>query len=112
MLLAGKTPAPKAILGRKVQQVRKALKGFRVYRALKDSRELRVPRARKAHRAKKGEKGERGEPGTPVRIIQVDGQATCEPNEILASVFCPSGGAPDGAKCTSSPTVGICFKKP
>jgi hypothetical protein len=27
-------------------------------------------------------------------------------------VFCPSGGAPDGAKCGTSPTVGMCLKKP
>jgi hypothetical protein len=30
----------------------------------------------------------------------------------LASVFCPSGGAPDGARCPGSPAVGLCFKKP
>jgi hypothetical protein len=30
----------------------------------------------------------------------------------LASVFCPSGGAPDEAKCPSPPTVALCFKKP
>jgi hypothetical protein len=29
----------------------------------------------------------------------------------LASVFCPTGGAPDGAKCASSPTVAICMTK-
>jgi hypothetical protein len=24
-------------------------------------------------------------------------------------VFCPSGGAPDGAKCATSPAVGMCL---
>jgi hypothetical protein len=37
---------------------------------------------------------------------------SCEANETLISVFCPSGGAPDGAKCGTSPTVGVCLKKP
>ena len=50
--------------------------------------------------------------GAPIRVIQADGPVTCEANEILASAFCPSGGAPDGAKCTSSPTVGLCFRMP
>jgi len=27
-------------------------------------------------------------------------------------VFCPSGGAPDGAKCGSGPAIGLCLKKP
>jgi hypothetical protein len=30
----------------------------------------------------------------------------------LASVFCPSGGSPDGARCSTPPTVALCFKKP
>jgi hypothetical protein len=36
----------------------------------------------------------------------------CEATETLVSVFCPGGGAPDGAKCTTSPTVGLCLKTP
>jgi hypothetical protein len=42
----------------------------------------------------------------------VEGLASCEANEILASVFCPTGGSPDGAKCATSPTIGLCLKKP
>jgi hypothetical protein len=37
---------------------------------------------------------------------------SCEANEILVSVFCPSGGAPDGAKCGTTPTIGLCLGKP
>ena len=59
----------------------------------------------------KGDRGEKGDSGTPVRVVQADGQVSCEANEILASVFCPSGGAPDGAKCASPPTVALCLKK-
>jgi hypothetical protein len=59
-----------------------------------------------------GEKGEKGEAATvAVRAVQVDGPAACEATETLVSVFCPSGGAPDGAACAKPPTVGLCLKK-
>ena len=61
----------------------------------------------------KGDKGDKGDPGTTsnVRAVQADGTIACEANETLVSVFCPSGGAPDGAKCGTSPTVGLCLGK-
>jgi hypothetical protein len=43
--------------------------------------------------------------------VQADGAVSCDANETLVSVFCPSGGAPDGAKCRTTPTVGLCLKK-
>ncbi len=61
----------------------------------------------------KGEKGDKGEAAPALlRAVQVDGSASCESNETLVSVFCPGGGAADGAKCATSPTVGLCLKKP
>jgi hypothetical protein len=61
----------------------------------------------------KGAKGDKGDPGsTSVRAVQADGAVACEANEMLVSVFCPGGGASDGAKCGTSPTVGLCLKKP
>ena len=61
----------------------------------------------------KGEKGDKGEAAAVnLRSVQVDGAASCEANETLVSVFCPSGGAPDGATCGTSPTVGLCLRKP
>jgi hypothetical protein len=69
------------------------------------------PQGAPGDKGEKGEKGEKGDPGTPVRVVQADGQVSCEANEILASVFCPSGGAPDGAKCASPPTIALCLKK-
>ena len=66
----------------------------------------------KGEKGEKGEKGDKVDSGTPVRVVQADGQVSCEANEILASAFCPSGGAPDGAKCANPPTVGLCLKKP
>jgi hypothetical protein len=59
-----------------------------------------------------GSKGDAGRPGTSMRSVQADGAVSCEANEILASVFCPSGGAPDGAKCGTTPTIGLCLGKP
>jgi len=63
-----------------------------------------------------GEKGDKGDKGDAtavnLRSVQADGAPSCEANETLVSVFCPSGGAPDGAKCGTSPTVGLCLRKP
>jgi hypothetical protein len=59
----------------------------------------------------KGAKGDKGDPATNVRAVQSDGAASCDANEILVSVFCPSGGARDGAKCATAPTVGLCLRK-
>ncbi len=60
-----------------------------------------------------GEKGDKGDVApVTVRSVQSDGAASCEANETLVSVFCPSGGAADGAKCGTSPTIGLCLRKP
>jgi hypothetical protein len=63
-----------------------------------------------------GEKGEKGDKGDTaaagLRSVQADGSVSCEASETLVSVFCPGGGAPDGAKCGTLPTVGLCLKKP
>jgi hypothetical protein len=61
----------------------------------------------------KGDKGDKGDAATTnVRAVQADGSVSCESSETLVAVFCPSGGAPDGAKCGTAPTVGLCLKKP
>ena len=54
-----------------------------------------------------GKPGDKGDPGTPtLRSVQADGAVSCDANETLVSVFCPSGGAPDGAKCGTTPNSG------
>lgn len=59
-----------------------------------------------------GPQGDKGETASvSVRAVQAEGIVACESNETLVSVFCPGGGAPDGARCGSSPTVGLCLKK-
>lgn len=69
----------------------------------------------KGEKGDKGDKGEKGDKGDPavagLRVVQGDGAASCEANETLASVFCPGGGAADGAKCATPPTVGLCVRK-
>src|SRR5216684_2769240 len=64
----------------------------------------------------KGEKGDKGDKGAAgsvnIRAVQADGPVSCEGSETLVSVFCPSGGAPDGAKCGAAPTIGLCQQKP
>jgi len=60
-----------------------------------------------------GDKGDKGEAGSVnIRAVQADGPVSCEGSETLVSVFCPSGGAPDGAKCGTAPTIGLCLRKP
>jgi Collagen triple helix repeat (20 copies) len=59
-----------------------------------------------------GPKGDRGDPApVSIRAVQADGAVNCDASETLVSVFCPGGGAADGAKCGTSPTVGVCLKK-
>jgi hypothetical protein len=58
-----------------------------------------------------GAKGDPGPASTSIRSVQVSGEVSCDANETLVSVFCPSGGAPDGAKCGSGPAIGLCLKK-
>jgi hypothetical protein len=60
----------------------------------------------------KGEKGDKGDAGLAgLRSVQADGTVSCDAGETLVSAFCPSGGSPDGAKCATGPTVGLCLKK-
>jgi len=57
-----------------------------------------------------GPKGDSGQ--AAVRSVQADGAVSCDASETLVSVFCPGGGAADGAKCGTTPTIGLCLKKP
>ena len=59
----------------------------------------------------KGDKGDRGDNGASLRSVQADGTVSCEANETLVSVYCPGGGASDGAKCGTTPTIGLCLRK-
>ena len=58
----------------------------------------------------KGDKGDAGQAG--LRFVQTGGAVSCDDNETLVSVFCPKGGAPEGARCRTVPTIGLCLKQP
>ena len=77
---------------------------------------LQGPQGAPGEKGEKGDKGDKGDKSDAATIklgaVQSDGSVTCEANETLVSVFCPSGGAPDGAKCGTAPTVGLCLQKP
>jgi hypothetical protein len=102
--------------GLKVKLAFKGHKGHRVRRATKATWEQLVLPAPKALRdplvPQAPAVAAKGEPSTgAIRVVQGDSPASCESNEALVSVFCPSGGATDGPKCPSSPTVGLCMRK-
>jgi hypothetical protein len=66
----------------------------------------------KGDKGEKGDKGDKGESGAAsLRAVSAEGTVSCEASETLVSVVCPSGGAPDGAKCAGV-AVGLCLKKP
>ena len=58
----------------------------------------------------KGDKGDAGQAG--LRYVQEGGAVSCDDTETLVSVFCPKGGAPEGARCKTVPTIGLCLKRP
>ena len=70
----------------------------------------------KGEKGEKGDKGDKGDKGAAgsvnIRAVQADGPVSCEGSETLVSVFCPGGGALDGAKCGTAPTIGLCLQKP
>jgi hypothetical protein len=68
--------------------------------------------AEKGAKGDRGDKGDKGDSASNLRTVQADTSVSCESDEVLVSVFCPSGGAPDGAKCSVAPTIGLCMKKP
>ena len=72
----------------------------------------RVPKGHKGRRVRPARKGDPGPAGVSIRSVQANGEVSCDANETLVSVFCPSGGAPDGAKCGTGPAIGLCLKKP
>jgi Collagen triple helix repeat (20 copies) len=79
----------------------------------------RGEKGEKGDRGDKGEQGDRGEKGDKgdsgganIRVVQSYDALSCDANETLVSVFCPAGGTADGAKCPSTPAIGLCMRKP
>jgi hypothetical protein len=55
-----------------------------------------------------GPAGAAGAASNRIRSVKADGPVACDANETLVSVFCPAGGASEGAKCATPPTIGLC----
>lgn len=70
------------------------------------------PQGAQGPQGPQGAPGPKGDSGQALRVVQADGAVSCEASETLVSVFCPTGGAADGAKCGTTPTIGLCLKKP
>jgi hypothetical protein len=71
------------------------------------------PQGTQGPQGPQGGPGPKGDSGAAaIRSVQGDGAVSCEASETLVSVFCPSGGAPEGTKCGTGPTIGLCLKKP
>jgi Collagen triple helix repeat (20 copies) len=70
------------------------------------------PQGAQGPQGPQGAPGPKGDPAPQtVRAVQADGSISCDATETLVSVFCPSGGTADGAKCGTAPTIGLCLKK-
>ena len=80
------------ILVRRARPALRACKAFRAHRGKLAPRVRKAPKVRQEKRATKVEKGDVAT--VNVRAVQADGSVSCEANETLVSVFCPSGGAP------------------
>ena len=113
MASCGKAPGPKGDPGPQGPAGPQGAQGVQGVPGTQGQTGAQGPQGPQGAPGEKGEKGDKGDPGTTnVRAVQTDGTATCDASEALVSVFCPSGGAPDGSKCGTSPTIGLCLKKP
>jgi hypothetical protein len=103
----GKEPGPKGDTG---PQGSAGPQGAQGIQGVPGPQGAQGPQGPQGPQGEKGAKGDAG--GSNLRVVQTDGAVSCEANEILVSVFCPGGGAEDGAKCGTASTVGLCLKKP
>jgi hypothetical protein len=109
----GKDPGPKGDPGAQGPAGPQGAQGIQGVAGVQGPAGAQGPQGPQGTPGEKGDKGEKGEAAAVnVRAVQADGSVSCEASETLVSVFCPSGGSPDGAKCGTSPTVGLCLKKP
>jgi hypothetical protein len=109
----GRDPGPKGDPGAQGPAGPQGAQGIQGVAGVQGPAGAQGPQGPQGTPGEKGDKGEKGDAAAVnVRAVQADGSVSCETSETLVSVFCPSGGAPDGAKCGTSPTVGLCIRKP
>ena len=109
----GKDPGPKGDPGPQGPAGPQGAQGVQGVPGAQGQAGAQGPQGPQGAPGEKGAKGDKGDPATTnVRAVQADGPVSCDASETLVSVFCPGGGAPDGPKCGTPPTVGMCLKKP
>ena len=109
----GKDPGPKGDPGAQGPAGPQGAQGIQGVPGAQGQAGAQGPQGPQGGPGEKGAKGDKGDAGmSNVRAVQADGNVTCDASETLVSVFCPSGGAADGAKCATTPTMGLCLKKP
>jgi len=109
----GRDPGPKGEPGAQGPAGPQGAQGIQGVAGVQGQTGAQGPQGPQGAPGDKGEKGDKGEAAAvTLRSVQSDSAVSCEANETLVSVFCPSGGAPDGAKCGTSPTIGLCLRKP
>jgi collagen triple helix repeat protein len=108
----GKEPGPKGDTGPQGPAGPQGAQGVQGVPGAQGQQGPQGPQGPQGAPGAKGEKGDPGPAGASVRSVQADGAVSCDATETLVSVFCPSGGAPDGAKCGTNPSIGLCLKKP
>lgn len=109
----GRSPAPKGDPGPQGPAGPQGAQGLQGVAGTQGPQGSQGPQGPQGAPGVKGDKGDKGDPATSsIRAVQADGSVSCERDEMLVSIFCPSGGAADGPKCGTSPTIGLCLKKP
>lgn len=103
----GRSPAPKGDPGAQGPAGPQGAQGIQVVAGAQGQPGAQGPQGPQGASGKKGDAGK-----SSVRAVQADGAVACEATETLVSAFCSSGGLADGAKCTTSPTVGLFEEAP
>jgi hypothetical protein len=108
----GRDPGPKGEPGAQGPSGPQGAQGIQGVAGTQGATGAQGPQGPQGAPGEKGDKGDKGDAGmTGLRSVQSDGAVGCDAGETLVSAFCPSGGAPDGPKCATGPTVGLCLKK-
>jgi hypothetical protein len=107
----GKDPGPKGDPGPQGPAGPQGAQGVQGVPGAQGQAGAQGPQGPQGAPGEKGDKGDKGDPGTS-NVRAVHGPLSCDASETLVAVLCPSGGAPDGTKCGTPPTVGLCLKKP
>src|SRR5215216_6461032 len=108
----GRDPGPKGDAGAQGPAGPQGAQGLQGVPGPQGQQGAQGPQGPQGPQGAPGAKGDPGPASASIRSVQANGEISCDASENLVSVFCPSGGAPDGAKCGSGPAIGLCLKKP